>query len=555
MFNQSKTEPPVFVQFEADQCTVAFLNDVVDRTFSFHGEPFQLREDIQWLINPSQDLEWLITLHKFYYAPGLADLWLKTDERRYLDCLLNLILTWIEQTPVNFIAPDVTARRLQNWAYAWCLITASDRQRDVPPAFYERFTASITAQVQQLREELAPSRNHRTLELYAILVVSLVFADFPRAVQWRRFALSALIDNIRTDLQVDGVHCEQSTHYHHIVLRSYLLTYRLALRHGWTLPSDIEGQLCRALDFALHVRRPDGEIPALSDSDNGAYGELLSLGSDLFERGDLAYAASFAAQGTPPRKNNVLFDASGYAVMRSSWQDATVLHQARHLIFDVGPVGCGNHGHLDALSVDISAYGRALIVDPGRFTYDEGGSYNWRNHFRGTVSHNTVTVDNRNQGILRRKREGANHKTVAPFPRTRVVTEQLNAEPAYICGAVASPNYAPVHYRHIWFARQRYWVIYDLLVNPQASVHDYRLRYQLTPQARGNSTLQPSEDAVLITAPGLVLWVGATHNLRSQLESAWVAPKYGEKFDAPRVCVSQRATSRGVFIDRRTLSR
>ena len=542
MRNRRNTSaPPIFVQFEADQSTPAFLNDVTRHTFTFHDETHYLGTQIRWLDNPSRDVEWLITLHKFYYAPGLADLWLKTNDRTYVDCLVDLITTWVTQTPVNFIAADVTARRLQNWSYAWALLQADNRARELPQPFVRLLEASIGAQVLVLSEELAPSRNHRTLELYALLVVALVFAHLPNAADWQRFALDALVDNMRTDLQSDGVHCEQSTHYHHIVLRSYLLTCRLAQRHGLTLPADVVPLLNRALDFALHVRRPDGVIPALSDSDNAGYGELLSLGAELFDRPDLAFAASGGACGAAPDKTNVLFDASGYAVFRSDWSETQDARLARHLVFDAGPTGAGNHGHLDGLAIDVSAYGRDLIVDPGRYTYDEGGTFDWRNHFRATASHSTVTVDDRNQGTLRRKRPGAKHKTVAPYYETRVIANELKCEPAYIAASLHSPNYAPVHARHIWFAAERYWVICDVLSNPGDSMHDYRLRYQLARHAHEASTLQASTRSALLTIPGLTLWIGASAPLEACLESAWVAPRYGHKYPAPRLCAAQRS--------------
>ena len=66
-------------------------------------------------------------------------------------------------------------------------------------------------------------------------------------------------------------------------------------------------------------------------------------------------------------------------------------------MFDCGPLGEGNHGHLDCLSFELAAHGRSLVVDPGRYTYSEAGETNWRVHFRGTAAHNTVCVDGRNQ--------------------------------------------------------------------------------------------------------------------------------------------------------------
>ena len=60
-------------------------------------------------------------------------------------------------------------------------------------------------------------------------------------------------------------------------------------------------------------------------------------------------------------------------MQRSGWD-----RQARFLLLDCGPLGAGGHGHYDLLSLEVSAGGRPLIVDPGRYTYSEAGEENWR---------------------------------------------------------------------------------------------------------------------------------------------------------------------------------
>ena len=84
-----------------------------------------------------------------------------------------------------------------------------------------------------------------------------------------------------------------------------------------------------------------------------------------------------------PPAGRASFPDGGYFVQRAG---------DRYLIFDCGPLGDGGHGHYDALSIEAWAGDRALVIDPGRFTYAEGEP-NLRHWFRGTAAHNTVTVD------------------------------------------------------------------------------------------------------------------------------------------------------------------
>ena len=213
------------------------------------------------------------------------------------------------------------------------------------------------------------------------------------------------------------------------------------------------------------------------------------------------------------------------------------------MVLDAGPVGEGNHGHMDALSIEMAAYGRPLIVDPGRYTYEENIEVDWRKAFRETRAHSTVTVDNADQGIYQRKHPRARFKIVQPQPIATVIKHELRTEPAFVAGEVYSPNYSAIHQRYIWFTRQRYWLVIDRMVNQQDTIHDYRLRYQLTPQAQLSTKLEMVNRAVRVSSPNLQMLITGSHKLHGELESAWVSQHYGEKSSAPRVCIRQQANA------------
>ena len=147
----------------------------------------------------------------------------------------------------------------------------------------------------------------------------------------------------------------------------------------------------------MHCHRPDGRIPALSDSDDGSYLDLLALAGDLLGRPDFSYVAAAGRAGTAPSSRLAAFPEGGYYLQRSGWGDSTrSFADERYLIFDCGALGDGGHGHYDALNVEIAADGRALAMDPGRFTYNDDPPH-WRYYFKRTAAHNTLTVDDLDQ--------------------------------------------------------------------------------------------------------------------------------------------------------------
>src|SRR5204863_5097452 len=247
-----------------------------------------------------------------------------------------------------------------NWIYA-------AQRLGVP---LELLQPSLDGQIAHVRANLAPERNHRTLELYALFVAGLAL-DRHELVQEM---IEQLDDNLARAFRPGGVHGEASTHSRAIALRSLAGARENGRRHGISFPAGYDDRLARACRFLAHCTRPDGTIPALSDADSGDYRALLELTGATDEH---AVAADFPA--------------GGYHVRRSGW-DA----QARYLIFDCGPLGDGGHGHYDLLSFEAHAGGRAVVLDPGRRSYSEAPP-NLRRWFRGTAAHNTVCVDGLDQ--------------------------------------------------------------------------------------------------------------------------------------------------------------
>src|SRR4029079_14105796 len=119
-------------------------------------------------------------------------------------------------------------------------------------------TARLRADADDLGRHLTQERNHRTLELYALLLVGVALDD--RALARR--ALDDLAANARTDILPDAVQRERSSDYHLLVLRSLVGAVANARAGGLVVPPALLAAVHRACDFALHLQRPDGMTPA-----------------------------------------------------------------------------------------------------------------------------------------------------------------------------------------------------------------------------------------------------------------------------------------------------
>ncbi len=530
---------------DAEETRPERIDALLDGHFGFNGEWHRLPEPMDWLHNPSADVEWQILLHKFYYAPGLGQAWRRSGDVRYVQRWQQLLAGWMSRTPVGFIAADVTGRRVQNWIYSLQSLVFDGGTAPVDGGFLRQVLTSLHAQVEFLCANLTPKRNHRTLELMAIMLAGVALPELARARHWREFALAETVANLQADLLPDGVHCELSTDYHHLALRNWLQVRELAARNGMPVPAAMDAALQRGFEFSLHVHQPSGLVPSLSDGDVHSYRPLLAQAAALYGREDWHFVASAGTQGRAPAHRVAHFRAAGYHVLRSGWPAAPQFEQAQHLVLDCGPLGEGNHGHLDALSFELAAGGRALVVDPGRYTYSEAGAVNWRVHFRGTAAHNTVCIDGRHQtryeprpvkGPSRHATGQVRHRIAGPAPATQLREAAESPQLDLLHGRALSAEVDAAHERVIVFVDQRYWIVSDSLRSP--SRHHYAMRLQLGPAAQDRSRLQGGR----LHSPDLHIAVADAPGQHCVLEAAWVSTRYGHKDAAPRLCTQAEGT-------------
>jgi uncharacterized heparinase superfamily protein len=480
---------PVLCINEHEHRDRALAEAVASGVFTHVGETVSLGVEPDWLhASLPEDEEWRIEWVKFYYGLDLADAFRSSGERRFLETWERLVGSYIAQVPPDHDSSDVTARRILNWIYAW------QRLPEVSDRLAAELVESIAAQAGHVRSTLTSERNHRTLELYALLIVALALPGLDDGLL--ELAVTELHQNLLEDFRPDGVHRESSTHYHMIALRSFAGARENCRRYGVALPAGFDERFSLACDFARAIRRPDGSIPALSDSDTGDYSELLELAARLLAREELRTLPSGPAG----------FPDGGYHVQRA---------EGRYLIFDCGPLGDGGHGHYDLLSIEAWDGDRPLVLDPGRFTYAEP----LRRWFRGTAAHNTVCVDGEDQTPYARGRSSL------PAAEGRFLGRATTSGLDVVYGEARSPVYDAVHRRRVALVGGAYWVIEDRLTADRS--HTYDLRFHLAP---GRAS---------VAAPGIVLTDSLALVVSGawavSLDDGWISPRYGERSAAPVV--------------------
>ncbi|MFN0090302.1 MAG: heparinase II/III family protein [Acidimicrobiales bacterium] len=534
---------PVVCVIDALHRDLNVADDARRGLFTHAGVTLDLGLRPDWLHDGlAADEEWRIEWVKLYEGLDLGHAYAATGNVAHLDAWQDLVDSFLDQVPVGHDTSDVNARRMQNWIYAWQRFAAAKGFAGLRPGLLGRIVERLAADADYLADHLTAERNHRTLELYALLVVGMALGDSVRTAA----ALRLLAENATVDIGDDGVQRERSSDYHMIVLRSLIGAIANCRAGGLATPPLLVHQVHLACTFGLHLQRPDGTTPALSDGDQADFRAMLLDAADLLDRPDLRWAATGGREGEPPHDRHASFPSGGYVTQRSGWGDGTRAYvDERWAVLDCGPLGDGGHGHYDHLSVELAAGGHRLVVDPGRYTYADGP---WREWFKGTAAHNTVTVDGLDQQPYRSGRPKGPQSTATLIARHNVNVPCQSTDVPFdlVIARATSPRYDAVHTRTLALLDEDYWVVHDHLDAP--TEHDYVLRWHLDVDAEDATELTVAAGCAIVRAPGGTIAMALLDGTDATVETGWVSPTYGVRHPAPVVALTSPRAFRGAFV-------
>ncbi|PON18413.1 hypothetical protein C2W62_08090 [Candidatus Entotheonella serta] len=378
------------------------------------------------------DVKYVWELNRYAFLIALGKAYWLTGEQAYADAVMNLTSQWIEANPyntgVNWTNALEPAYRVLAWiwAYTWCREAFS---ADFLMCFFKSLCQHARYIHAHLEYYTSPY-NHLIGEATALFWIGALFPEFRQSQAWAARGWQILETELDRQFYADGFTVEQASGYHHATLGFYLLAVLLRQLNGWPVSERLLARLERATAFSMHLTQPHGCVPRIGDSDDARpmqlaqrppwdFREFLAVGAVLFDRPDFKYTAGDYAEEAlwllgisgyrrfadlteaAPQTLSKAFPSSGYYLMRTGWD-----REAHWSCVDIGPQAGGlsegpvpsaGHGHADALSVLITAYGAPILVDGGPYYYN--GEPVWRDYFRQTRAHNTVVVDGADQAV------------------------------------------------------------------------------------------------------------------------------------------------------------
>jgi len=547
---------------QADQGLLSLFNIPVslNQTIDWHAT---LDSDQSWPLLPTGEIDcrsanrpgdvklvWELNRPQFLHVPGKA-FWYTGDDK-YLQMVKKHLRDWIEKNPIglgiNWESTLEVAIRLISWCW---LIFYFQKQPTFFDDFFPLFLKSIFEHAEFVYLNLTDwENNHSIGEAAGLFLAAHVFPEFKRARQWQTRAKNVLEREIR-QISLDGLSYENSICYHRFVLDFYLL----ALRTDPAGFSDAVKNRIRAMLTTLDVCcRPDRKFPRLGDDDQSqglifdsdpeaAYYLALGAGGHFFRTRFLntrlipnliwLLGTQFQEIETFPEraKTPACVRRGGYLIFRPERTP-----ESDFLIFDAGGMGLPpsfSHAHSDRLNFELLLQGIPIFEDSGSFTYN--GAAEWRNFFRSTRAHNTLSMDQtdlaQNTGTFRWSQP----------PQTEPPRFAQNAVATVLTGAYAMATGHPAagkkHRRLILHLPPGQWLLVDFV----APVRDSQVSYffQLAPECQ---LIRQNESGYLLrhSSRSFHLDFQNTAEVRHEihfgdenLRGGWFAPGYGSRQPRP----------------------
>ncbi len=395
------------------------------------------------------------------------------------------------------------------------------------------------------------ANNHLIAEAAGEFVVGSLVTDAAEAAKIAKKARATLEREAELQIFADGSAAEQSPTYGAFSGEMLLFSAMVADCLKKPFAPIVSQRLIALADGNAWLGDETALVPAVGDDDEGKvfttnsahehrypasitaaicgyYGVPYRM-AESTDAPELREAVFGRPKESATRPNGMkMFPDGGFSVVRGDWAGHQVMLTMDH--GQLGYLSIAAHGHADANAITLTLDGKAVLVDPGTYLYHSGGA--WRDWFRGTLAHNTLSVAKADQSII----AGAfnwSHKAVAALGSVEDgVHWSLSASHDGYSG-----RFGVDHHRTVQATDAGITVIDQLLPKPSSLPSEivFQFAADLTVKGEGRHwtalrdgiavlSLTFSAEGDTVCASGGDLGKGG-----------WVSPRFGLKVPAPRL--------------------
>lgn len=521
--------------------------------------------------SPGEDIKLVWELGRFPHAYHLARAatFEPTQSTLHAHTFGTQVASFLEQNPVatgvHWASGQEIAFRLLAWLFAGHVLLRDDPYSSVR----DDIGVAVLQGAEHIRRHIqyaskAVYNNHVLSEALALFTIGGVFREASGAESLQHLGKSLLDEHIERQFYSDGGYIQQSHNYHRLALQVVLTASVMARGFGQEPRSSWLEALDRSLTFLVGQQNPqDGRLPnygandgalplVLSTCDFSDFRptlqavSLLCRKSRLYPPGPwdeeacwLLGPKALDAPERPIPTGPASFPVSGFHVQRSSDPGCFSVLRCGTLL--------DRFSQIDMLHLDVWWRGLNVLADGGSYLYN--GPRKWHNHFTRTESHNTVTVDGRDQMLHFRpfKCLYPTQAKLLALQNTLAFSTRTGEHEGY----KRHPGQV-VHRRSVLMVEGDCWVVVDALLGK--GDHDGRLHW-----LAGDFPFETSNAGLTLRTPAGPFTLATFDERGRPLDvdvvsgqddppRGWLSRYYGEKVPVASLVVQRRGPLPMVFV-------
>ncbi|MGW6383128.1 heparinase II/III family protein [Peribacillus butanolivorans] len=349
-------------------------------------EPVKI-DNPTWLENPYNDDSWVLYYQSLDFLPYLLNAYEETGKKEYLEKASFFVFEWIKSNRNTYSSVSDfawndhgTSNRLLNLIQFWKSYRESDLYTDEDA---KELIYSLVQHGKFLYQDANYTKsNHGIMQDQALMELSILFSQLPKANEWFEKADKRILDSIKRDVAKDGVHKEHSPSYHTFV-KGLFIDIKNFMNHYDKYDGEFDTTLKSMEKYEKYLVMPDRHYPLLGDSEDTKVGGINEL----------------------PLLKDAVFNDGGVAFFRNNWDTAVnplyfMFTDAYHSVV---------HKHADDLSFILSYGETDYFVDSGKYNYATDDPY--RQYITSIFAHNSIAVNDESYDIKSDKLVGKSEIT------------------------------------------------------------------------------------------------------------------------------------------------
>jgi len=317
-----------------------------------------------------------------------------TKDEIYANACINQILDWIEHNPypngIHYKCGQEITFRLFSWIVAleyFEEFILEEEERIIVKNIYSSFLR-IASNINYATKSV--KNNHSISEASGLLVVGLLFPQFPEAKKMIDKGLNYLIKETGYQVYADGSYIQHSFIYQRLALDVLSFVRLVAQKMNFILPEGIKKKQEDMVCFLNSFMQDNGYLPNYGSND-GANLFLVDGNSYRDFRTSLSFALGksdfFNIDNVKDENisNKNDFKAGGYYILKNK----DIFTFIRCHSYKDRPA------QNDMFHLDIWYKEKNIFCDAGSYSYNTNEDF--KNNFIGVIGHNTVMLNNTNQ--------------------------------------------------------------------------------------------------------------------------------------------------------------